>query len=86
MVAVQSAFCLEMHQNEVFLFFKITIDTSTSKQFENIKKKKELGTWFAPRSQTQPIILACRTKNQVCSFRNLEMGRRMCLASCSFKF
>jgi hypothetical protein len=39
MVAVQSAFCLEMHQNEVFLFFKITIDTSTSKRFENIKKK-----------------------------------------------
>jgi hypothetical protein len=40
MVAVQSAFCLEMHQNKVFLFFKITIDTSTSKRFENIYKKK----------------------------------------------
>jgi len=51
MVAVQSAFCLEMHQNEVFLFFKITIDTSTSKQFENIKKKKnwERGLHRVPK-------------------------------------
>jgi hypothetical protein len=30
-VAIQSAFRLEMHQNEIFLFLKITVDTSTSK-------------------------------------------------------
>jgi len=27
-----------MHQNEVFLFFKIIFDISTSKRSENIKK------------------------------------------------
>jgi hypothetical protein len=34
-VAVQSVFRLEMHQNNVFLFFKIIFDISTP---ENIKK------------------------------------------------
>jgi hypothetical protein len=39
-VAVQSAFCLEMHQNDVFFFFlkKIIFEISTSKRSENIKK------------------------------------------------
>jgi len=37
-VAVQSVFCLEMHQNNVFSFLKINFDISTSKQSENTKK------------------------------------------------
>jgi hypothetical protein len=38
-VAVQSTFRLEMHQNDIFFHFKkIIFDISTSKQFENIKK------------------------------------------------
>jgi hypothetical protein len=46
-VAIQSIFRLEMHQNDIFLFFEI----NTSKRFENIKKisKKNLkfkGTRF----------------------------------------
>jgi hypothetical protein len=37
-VAVQNAFCLEMHQNNMFLFFKNHFEISTSKRYENIKK------------------------------------------------
>jgi hypothetical protein len=40
-VAVQNAFCLEMHQNEFFFYFlKIIFDISTSKRSKNIKKIK----------------------------------------------
>jgi hypothetical protein len=39
-VAIQSVFCLKIHQNKIFFyFFKIIFDISTSKQSENIKKK-----------------------------------------------
>jgi hypothetical protein len=39
-VTVQSAFCLEMHQNNIFFYFlKIIFDISISKRYENIKKK-----------------------------------------------
>jgi hypothetical protein len=38
-VTVQSAFCLEMHQNNIFFYFlKIIFDISISKRYENIKK------------------------------------------------
>jgi hypothetical protein len=37
-VAVQSAFCLEMHQNNFFYFLEIIFDISTLKRYENIKK------------------------------------------------
>jgi hypothetical protein len=37
-VTVQSAFCLEIHQNKIFYFLKIIFDIITSKQSENIKK------------------------------------------------
>jgi hypothetical protein len=36
-VAVQSAFCLEIHQNDVFFFKKIIFKIKTSKQSENKK-------------------------------------------------
>jgi hypothetical protein len=36
-IAFQSAFCLEIHQNNNFLFLKIIFDTSTSKSSENTK-------------------------------------------------
>ena len=36
--AVQSAFRLKMHQNDVFYFKKIIFEISTSKRSENIKK------------------------------------------------
>jgi len=36
-VAVQGAFLIEMHQNEIFFYFlKIIFDISTSKRYENI--------------------------------------------------
>jgi hypothetical protein len=39
-VAVQNTFRIEMHQNDVFLFFlKIIFKISILKPFENIKKK-----------------------------------------------
>jgi hypothetical protein len=38
-VIFQSAFHLEMHQNDVFFYFKkISLEIGTSKQSENIKK------------------------------------------------
>jgi hypothetical protein len=38
-VTVQSVFCLEMYQNNFFIYFlKIIFDINTSKQSENIKK------------------------------------------------
>jgi hypothetical protein len=36
-VAVRSAFCLEMHQNKFFYFLEIIFDISTLKRYENIK-------------------------------------------------
>jgi hypothetical protein len=41
-VAIQSVFCLEMHQN-IFFFKKIIFDISTLKQSEKIKKIKFEG-------------------------------------------
>jgi len=39
-VVVQSIFRLEIYQNDnFFIFLKIIFEISTSKQFENIKKK-----------------------------------------------
>jgi hypothetical protein len=50
-VAVQNTFRIEMHQNDVFLFFlKIIFKISILKPFENIKKK--LAKKKKPRSQT----------------------------------
>jgi hypothetical protein len=38
-VVVQSVFCLEMHQNNIFFIFKkIIFDINTLQRFENIKK------------------------------------------------
>jgi len=38
-VVVQSVFCLEMHQNNIFfIFLKIIFDINTSQRFKNIKK------------------------------------------------
>jgi hypothetical protein len=60
-VAVQSAFYLEMHQNEVFSFFLklflISIQQNDLKIYIFYFKKKKIkfeGTPFAPYSQTHP--------------------------------
>jgi hypothetical protein len=37
-VAFQSAFYLEMHQNNIFYFFKFIFDINTLKQSKNNKK------------------------------------------------
>jgi len=37
-ITVQSDFCSEIHQNNIFLFLKNYFGISTLKQFENIKK------------------------------------------------
>jgi hypothetical protein len=37
-IAVQSDFCSEIHQNNIFLFLKNYFEISTLKQFEKIKK------------------------------------------------
>jgi hypothetical protein len=37
-VAVQSAFCLEIHQNNIFFLKKIIFEIRTLKRFKNIKK------------------------------------------------
>ena len=55
-VAVQSAFRLEMHQNDIFYFKKIIFEINTSKRSEKIKniyifsknKIKFEGTRFQP--------------------------------------
>jgi hypothetical protein len=36
-VAFQSAFCSEMHQNNIFYFKKIIFNINTSKKFKNKK-------------------------------------------------
>jgi hypothetical protein len=41
-VAFQSAFHLEMNQNNIFLFLKFTFDINTSKQSKNTKKNLKL--------------------------------------------
>jgi hypothetical protein len=47
-----------MHQNEVFLFFKIIFDISTSKRSENIKKiilsKKQFQNFWERRLHCIP--------------------------------
>ena len=43
-VAFQSIFCLEMHQNNFFHFFKFIVNINTSKRSKNTKKKIEAKT------------------------------------------